>query len=93
VRSTSFTVAEKLMVTSACQNLIDDFLKPRFLPTIRSTQFNYPIDYPGKVARHQVSLELPSPEPARRRAPTPGRRSAACASLSAAALPHNLSVT
>jgi hypothetical protein len=72
VRSAGFSAAEKSAVTSVCQNLIDDFLKPRFLPTIRSTQFNYPIDYPGKVARHQVSLELPSPEPARR--PRPNAR-------------------
>ena len=39
---------EKSAVTSACQNLIDDFLKPRFLPTIRPTQFNYPVDILGK---------------------------------------------
>jgi hypothetical protein len=48
VRSTGFSAAEKSAVTSACQNLIDDFLKPRFLPTIRPTQFNYPIDILGK---------------------------------------------
>jgi hypothetical protein len=48
VRSAGFSAAEKLAVTSACQNLIDDFLKPRFLPTIRPTQFNYPIDILGK---------------------------------------------
>ena len=30
------------------KNLIDGFLKPRFLPTIRWTQFNYPIDILGK---------------------------------------------
>jgi len=35
-------------VTAACQHLIDDFLKPRFLPTIRPTQFNYPVDILGK---------------------------------------------
>jgi hypothetical protein len=48
VRSTGFSAAEKSAVTSACQNLIDGFLKPRFLPTIRPTQFNYPIDILGK---------------------------------------------
>ena len=46
--STGFSAAEKSAVTSACQNLIDGFLKPRFLPTIRPTQFNYPIDILGK---------------------------------------------
>jgi hypothetical protein len=48
VRSAGFSAAEKTAVTSACQNLIDDFLKPRFLRTIRPTQFNYPIDILGK---------------------------------------------
>ena len=48
MRSTGFSAAEKSAVTAACQNLIDDFLKPRFLPTIRPTQFNYPIDIQGK---------------------------------------------
>jgi hypothetical protein len=48
VRSTGLSAAEKSAVTSACQHLIDDFLKPRFLPTIRPTQFNYPVDILGK---------------------------------------------
>src|SRR5215475_16127975 len=48
VKSTGFSATEKSAVTSACQNLIDEFLKPRFLPIIRPTQFNYPIDILGK---------------------------------------------
>jgi hypothetical protein len=48
MRSTGFSTAEKSAVTAACQHLIDDFLKPRFLPTIRPTQFNYPVDILGK---------------------------------------------
>jgi IS66 C-terminal element len=48
VKSTGFSTAEKSAVTAACQNLIDDFLKPRFLPTIRPTQFDYPVDILGK---------------------------------------------
>jgi hypothetical protein len=39
MRSTGFSVAEKLAVTAACQNLIDSFLKPRFLPAIRHGGF------------------------------------------------------
>jgi hypothetical protein len=39
-----FFAAEKSAVTAACQHLVDDFLKPRFLPTIRPTRFNYPVD-------------------------------------------------
>jgi hypothetical protein len=48
MRSSGFAAAEKSAVTAACQHLIDDFLKPRFLPTIRPTQFNYPVDIIGK---------------------------------------------
>src|SRR5216683_1015314 len=48
MRSSGFAAAEKSAVTAACQHLIDDFLKPRFLPTIRPTQFNYPVDILGK---------------------------------------------
>jgi len=40
--------AEKAAVTIACQRFIDDILKPRFLPSIRPTQFNYPVDILGK---------------------------------------------
>ena len=40
--------AEKVAVTAACQRFIDEILKPRFLPVIRPTQFNYPIDIHGK---------------------------------------------
>lgn len=49
MRSSGFSVAEKSAVTAACQHLIDDFLKPRFLPTIRPTQFNYPVDILGNL--------------------------------------------
>lgn len=39
---------EKGAITAACQRLIDEVSKPRFLPIIRPTQFNYPIDICGK---------------------------------------------
>jgi hypothetical protein len=39
---------EKAAISVACQRFIDKVLKPRFLPTIRPTQFNYPIDILGK---------------------------------------------
>uniref|UniRef100_Q07SJ7 Uncharacterized protein n=1 Tax=Rhodopseudomonas palustris (strain BisA53) TaxID=316055 RepID=Q07SJ7_RHOP5 len=39
---------EKAAITIACQRFIDEVLKPRFLPTIRPTEFNYPIDILGK---------------------------------------------
>lgn len=40
--------AEKAAVNAACKRLIDEFLKPRFLPVIRPTEFNYPVDILGK---------------------------------------------
>ena len=39
---------EKVVITLTCQRFIDEVLKPRFLPTINPTQFNYPIDIRGK---------------------------------------------
>jgi hypothetical protein len=44
----AFSDAEKAGVTEACERLIDEFLKPRFLPAIRPTEFNYPVDILGK---------------------------------------------
>ena len=39
---------KKAAVVATCQRFIDEVLKPRFLPTIRPTQFNYPVDIHGK---------------------------------------------
>jgi hypothetical protein len=44
----ALSAAEKASVTAACERLIGEFLKPRFLPAIRPTQFNYPVDIVGK---------------------------------------------
>lgn len=44
----AFSEVEKARITDACERLIDDFLKPRFLPSIRPTEFNYPVDILGK---------------------------------------------
>jgi hypothetical protein len=44
----AFSAAEKISVTAACEHLITDFMKPRFLPEIRPTQFNYPVEILGK---------------------------------------------
>jgi hypothetical protein len=40
--------AEKAIITLTCERLIGEFLKPRFLPVIRPTEFNYPVDIRGK---------------------------------------------
>jgi hypothetical protein len=39
---------EKAHITATCQRFIDEILKPKFLPAIRPTQFNYPVDIHGK---------------------------------------------
>jgi hypothetical protein len=48
MRSSDFSPEEKSALMVAWQHLIDDFLKPRFLSTIRPTQFNYAVDILGK---------------------------------------------
>jgi len=48
VRALALPAQEKAVVSAACQTLIEEVLKPRFLPTIRPTRFNYPIDILGK---------------------------------------------
>ena len=44
----AFSEAEKAGVTTACERLIEEFLKPRFLPAIRPSTFNYPVGILGK---------------------------------------------
>jgi hypothetical protein len=39
--------AEKRAIIAACEALIRDMLKPRLLPEIRPTEWNYPIDIRG----------------------------------------------
>jgi hypothetical protein len=41
------TEAEKVAIVAACEAFIRDVLKPRFLPEIKPTEFNYPIDIFG----------------------------------------------
>ena len=42
------SAADKLAIAAACEKLIAEVLRPRFLPEIRPTQFNYPISISGK---------------------------------------------
>src|SRR2546421_11961566 len=42
------SASEKSVITSACERFIAEVIKPRFLPEIRSTEFNYPIAIYGK---------------------------------------------
>jgi hypothetical protein len=47
-REVAISTLEKAAVTAACHRLINEFLKPRFMPAIRPTTFNYPVDILGK---------------------------------------------
>lgn len=44
----TFPAIEKAAITATCQAFIDTVLKPRFLPVITPTPFNYPVDIQGK---------------------------------------------
>ncbi|HEY5795844.1 MAG TPA: hypothetical protein VIU82_12580 [Bosea sp. (in: a-proteobacteria)] len=48
VRSKALTPEEKAGIATLCERLIADSLKPRFLPEIHPTEFNYPVDMTGR---------------------------------------------
>jgi len=48
VRVKALTTQERAVVAASCERLIAETLKPRFLPEVRPTSFNYPIDIFGK---------------------------------------------
>jgi hypothetical protein len=48
VRVKALTREEKVAIAAACERLITGTLKPRFLPEIHPTEFNYIIDILGK---------------------------------------------
>jgi hypothetical protein len=48
VRVRALTADEKAALAAACERFIAETLKPRFLPEIRPTSFNYPVDIFGK---------------------------------------------
>ena len=48
VRVRPLTSEDKTAIAETCQRFIDDVLKPRFLPEVQPTQFNYPVDIFGK---------------------------------------------
>lgn len=47
MKALPLSTAEKAGITATCQAFIDTMLKPRFLPAVTPTQFNYPIDIQG----------------------------------------------
>ena len=44
----ALTKGEKAEIATVCERFIADVLKPRFLPELRPTEFNYPIDLLGR---------------------------------------------
>jgi hypothetical protein len=56
VRVRVLSAAEKVAIATACERFISTTLKPRFLPEVRPTQFNYPVDILGKWRGRQYSL-------------------------------------
>jgi hypothetical protein len=48
VRGKALTAQERAVVAAECERFIAETLKPRFLPEVRQTPFNYPIDIFGK---------------------------------------------
>ncbi len=48
--STWASEAERQRIVAACEALIRDVLKPRFLPQVVPTKFNYPIEIHGAYA-------------------------------------------
>ena len=48
VRVKRLDAAEKAAIAARCDRFIAEILKPRFLPAIRPTTFNYPIDMFGR---------------------------------------------
>jgi len=56
VRVKAITKEEKAAVAAVCERFIAEVLKPRFLPEVRPTPFNYPIDILGKWRGNKYSF-------------------------------------
>lgn len=48
MRVKPLTREDKDAIAAVCERFITDTLKPRFLPVIRPTEFNYPVDIFGR---------------------------------------------
>ena len=53
--------AEKAAITAACESFIAEVLKPRFLPEIRPTAFNYPVDITGQSRSRSLGIAAGDP--------------------------------
>jgi hypothetical protein len=58
VRVKALTPQEKADIATQCERVITDTLKPKFLPEIRPTEFNYPVDIFGKWRTSKYSFAV-----------------------------------
>ena len=56
VRVKPLSPQEKAAIAASCEGFIAEFLKPRLLPEIRPTAFNYPIDIFGRWRGNRYSF-------------------------------------
>lgn len=49
MRAQSRATAERAVISARCERCIAEGLKPRYLPQVHPTQFNYPIDLVGRM--------------------------------------------
>lgn len=54
--------SDRMAITAACEAFIRDVLKPRFLPEIRPTEFNYCVDIFGEWRAGQAVVDQLSRE-------------------------------
>lgn len=56
IRARPLTAEEKDAIAATCERFIADTLKPRFLPVVRPTEFNYPVDIFGRWRGRKYSF-------------------------------------
>jgi hypothetical protein len=56
VRGRTLAAEEKAAIAAKCDRFITEILKPRILPEIRRTQFNYAVDIFGKWRGNKYSF-------------------------------------
>jgi hypothetical protein len=56
VRVKALTAQEKADIAARCEQLIEQFLKPRFQVSFRPTHYNYPVDIFGKWRSNKYSF-------------------------------------
>jgi hypothetical protein len=58
VRVKALTPQERTAAAAECEGFIASVLKPRFLPEVRPTSFNYPVDIFGKWRGSKYSFVM-----------------------------------